>query len=151
MDNIKKYYFKKTVLLEANIEDLFRFHLDTNNVKKVNPFYINIKSLKISDNPLKKDSEINIVISVLGFEVNWELYVEECIHNKLILDTQRKGMFKYWKHYHLFEQKGTMVLMTDRIEFLPYGGAIFYPFFYFQLYLMFSDRHKKMKRIFNKK
>lgn len=130
VDNLKKYNFEKSVVLNAKIDDLFSFHLDTNNIKKVNPFYINIKSLQISDNPLKKNSEIKIVISVLGIDVQWELFVEECIENKLILDTQRKGMFKYWKHYHLFEQKDSSVLMTDRIEFIPFGGSFFYPFFY---------------------
>ncbi|KUO60761.1 hypothetical protein APF79_04570 [bacterium BRH_c32] len=151
MDNLKKYNFEKSVILNAKTDDLFSFHLDTNNIKKVNPFYINIKSLQISDNPLKKNSEIKIVISILGIDVQWELFVEECIENKLILDTRRKGMFKYWKHYHIFEQKDSSVLMTDRIEFIPIGGSIFYPFFYFQLYMMFSDRHRKMRRIFNKK
>lgn len=149
----KKYAFQKSVSINCDLDELFKFHLDTNNLPKISPSFPKATIKQISDIPLKKGSNVTVLLNFLIFKTDWEIFIKEIEPNKLIGDYQTKGIFEYWYHSHIFDQEGNRVVMTDRVEFIPplgLLGRLFIPLIKIQLKLMFNYRHKKTKAIFEK-
>ncbi len=147
----KKYIFQKSVDIKCGLEELFNFHLDTNNLPKISPSFPNASIKKISEVPLRKNSTVTVSLNFLLFRSDWEILIRELEANKLIGDLQTKGIFEYWYHSHIFDLKGNEVKMTDKVEFIPPFGVLgmcLIPLIRFQLNMMFSYRHKKTKMIF---
>lgn len=72
---------------------------------------------------------------------------------EVVTDIQVKGPFKVWEHKHIFEETNAGVKMTDNIIFSPPWGVIgllTLPLLYLQLYLMFSDRHRRTRNFFER-
>ncbi|MBN8546778.1 MAG: hypothetical protein J0L60_11675 [Ignavibacteria bacterium] len=103
----------------------------------------------MSEKPLKKGSKVSLEIDFLLFRQNWLIKISEVISGSLITDLQETGPFKFWEHNHRFSGEDGAVVMMDEIRFLPpFGifGWLALPFVYLQLYLMFSDRHRRTKK-----
>jgi ligand-binding SRPBCC domain-containing protein len=131
----KKYIFQKSVDIKCGLEELFNFHLDTNNLPKISPSFPNASIKKISEVPLRKNSTVTVSLNFLLFRSDWEILIRELEANKLIGDLQ----------------KGNEVKMTDKVEFIPPFGVLgmcLIPLIRFQLNMMFRYRHKKTKMIF---
>ncbi|MBM4175810.1 MAG: SRPBCC family protein [Ignavibacteria bacterium] len=147
------HHITKSLSLKTDVEKIFAFHLNPKNLRLILPRYPLIKIISISHSPLQKESEIKIKLNVLPFVgVNWVIVIESIIENKLIVDIQKKGPFKYWKHKHKFENlfDGTTI-MTDEIAFeIGFGiiGKILSPIIKSQIEKMFESRHNKMELLF---
>lgn len=152
MTDRKKYFsFSKSVFIEASMEELYQFHADTNNLPRISPSFPKVGLIHVSKIPLEKGDTVHVRIKALLFTIDWHIEISEAAAPVLISDLQTEGPFRYWHHYHRFESKKGGVMMTDQIEFLPpggYAGYLLLPFIFFQLWLMFSIRHKKTKRVF---
>lgn len=147
--------FEKSELIDCDLEEIFEFHCDTNNLPLISPSYIKVKIIKI-DKPIRLNSEIIVRVSQLGFlYTNWFIKVSKFEKNKIITDYQVKGPFKHWEHSHIFESVDGKVKMTDLINYeLPFG---FIGKFVNSLFLnkiienQFKFRHKKTKELFENK
>lgn len=143
--------FTKSVIIKTDINKLFEFHRDTNNLNLISPKFIKSEINYITDIPLIKGSEISLKVKMFVLYNEWIVKISECNPPYLIKDLQVKGLFKHWHHSHKFEETKQGIKMTDEIEFLPPFGFMGYlalPFIYFSLYLMFNYRHKKTKELF---
>lgn len=150
-DSKKKYELIQSVELETEIGEIFKFHLDTNNLPEISPSFPKASVKSISDVPLKQDSTVTVTLNFILFKTDWEILIEKVIENELIVDLQKKGLFEYWSHSHIFESKNGKVIMTDKVEFIPpfgFLGRLSLPFIRLQLTQMFNYRHKKTKQIF---
>jgi len=142
-----------SVLINVELEKIFNFHLDTTNISAISPPFPKVIKVEMSEKPLKKGSKVKLVIDFLLFKQSWFIDIAEVIPGSLITDLQEEGPFKFWEHNHQFTEKNGAVLMTDEIRFLPpFGifGWLALPFVYLQLYLMFSDRHRRTKKYFER-
>lgn len=69
-------------------------------------------------------------------------------------DTQLKGPYLLWKHFHVFKEMGDSTVMTDKVYYrIP--GFIFEPIIYRlfvsqKLNLIFDYREKVIREIFSK-
>ena len=147
---MKKYHFEKSVRINCDINELFDFHRDVNNLSKISPGYVKTEIVELSDNPLKLNSKIVLKVKLIILSIYWHIRISELQKPHKIVDLQEKGIFKYWMHTHQFEGTGNGVVMTDKIEFIPPIGVIGLPFVKLQLMQMFRYRHKKTKEIFEK-
>lgn len=143
--------YERIVLIDCPLEEAFKFHSDTNNLKKITPEFIKVKILKI-DLPLRLYSEIMLQIIQFGFiKTKWNIQLTDFQPFNLITDTQTKGPFKIWKHSHCFEDRGGKTLMTDKISYvLPFGiiGRIADKLFIAKMIdKQFEFRHKITKSI----
>lgn len=143
--------YERIVLIDCPLEEAFKFHSDTNNLKKITPEFIKVKILKI-DLPLRLHSEIMLQITQFGFiKTKWNIQLTDFQPFNLITDTQTKGPFKIWKHSHCFEDTGGKTLMTDKISYeLPFGiiGRIADKLFIAKMIdKQFEFRHKITKSI----
>lgn len=141
--------FRKSVTINVNKEKIFNFHLDTTNISVISPPFPKVLKVEMSEKPLKKGSKVSLEIDFLLFRQNWLIKISEVISGSLITDLQETGPFKFWEHNHRFSGEDGAVVMMDEIRFLPpFGifGWLALPFVYLQLYLMFSDRHRRTKK-----
>lgn len=146
--------FTKSVLINTEINKLFDFHTNPENLNKISPPFLKVKIKSISDIPLVKDSLIVLEVGNFGFVTEWKVQIKECQKPTLVKDLQLKGLFGFWEHSHIFEVAGDKVKMTDSIDFTPPFGFLGYflcPFIFLGLNVMFSIRHKKTKELFEMK
>jgi len=149
------FTLEKSVLIDCQIEEIFDFHCDTNNLPLISPNYIKATIIKI-DKPVRLNSEI--ILQILQYNLiktNWHIRISDFEKNKIISDLQIKGPFKFWEHSHIFELIDGKVKMTDKIKYeLPFGfiGKILNSLFFKKLiHNQFVFRHKKTKELFEKK
>jgi ligand-binding SRPBCC domain-containing protein len=148
-----KFNFEKSVIINTNLEELFNFHLDTNNITHISSPFPVIEKIEMSSNPLSTNSTVSLLLNFKIFRQNWVMKISEVKPSEIITDIQVKGPFKLWEHRHIFESTKGGVKMTDNINFLPPWGLIgllTLPLLYLQLYLMFSDRHRRTKKFFER-
>lgn len=146
------YQFQKSLSLKANLEKLFKFHLDPKNLRLISSPNMNLKLIK-SPSPIEKNSEVKLKFNIMPFvSIHWDLIIEEVVENELIIDLQTKGPFKFWRHKHIFQRlfDGTIV-MTDEIEYdLKWGflGKLLNPLIKWRLNQIFKMRHKIIESLF---
>jgi len=80
----------------------------------------------------------------------WEVKIEKLDKPNILVDVAIKSPFKFWKHQHIFTQKGSMCELKDIIEYeMPFGifGKIVEPLITLDIKNMFQYRHEETKRL----
>ncbi len=141
--------FEKSTLIKCSVEELFDFHLDTNNLKQITPPNIKVKLLTENFSP--KEGAILKVRSTKNFiPLNWVVKIDKLQRPNKLVDVALKSPFKYWEHQHLFIQHEKFTELKDIVKYeLPFGlvGEFVEPFIYNDLTNMFDYRHKVTKQI----
>lgn len=141
--------FTKETYINTTVEELFAFHMDTNNLLKITPS--NIKTTLFSKNIQPKEGAVISLKTTKNFlSFFWLIRIKKIQFPNLFIDEALKSPFKYWEHQHIFEQRGNKVLLKDVVRYeLPFGfiGRIFNSFIESDLEKMFIFRHKITKDI----
>ncbi|MFP4333031.1 MAG: SRPBCC family protein [Campylobacterales bacterium] len=144
--------FNKCSIIKCNIDELFAFHTDTNNISKISPPNTKVEILEL-DPPLKEGDIVKLKATKWLIPQLWEVQVSTLKPPSLLVDTALKSPFKKWEHKHEFKEVEDGVQMCDIIEYeLPFGilGASLSNPVYKDLKHMFEYRHTKTKEIFEK-
>lgn len=137
--------YEKTSLIKCNIDDLFNFHLDLNNLKKITPK--NTKVTLLDEIFTPKEGDVLRLHTVKNFiPIVWEVKIAKVMLPNLLVDIALRSPFKSWKHSHIFIDLGDgFCELKDRVEYkLPFGilGGCLNFLVENQLESMFSYRHK---------
>ena len=109
-------FFEKTCLINCDIEKLFAFHLDTNNLKVITPLDTKVELLNKDFIP--HEGGIVKIKSVKNFiPTTWEVKIEKLDSPNILIDIAIKSPFKYWKHSHIFTKKGSRCELKDIVEY----------------------------------
>ncbi len=145
--------FEKISTINCKIEDLFNFHLDMKNLENITP--PNTKVDLVNKDFVPHEGGILKIKTVKNFiPTTWEVKIDKIQEPNLLVDIALKSPFKYWKHSHVFTQKGNICELKDVVEYeLPFGaiGNFFDFFIQKELRDMFDYRHKVTKEILNYK
>ena len=143
--------FEKISTINCSIEDLFEFHLDMRNLENITP--PDTKVDLINKNFVPHEGGVLKIKTVKSFiPTTWEVKIAKIQKPNLLVDIALKSPFKYWKHSHVFTQKGNICELKDVVEYeLPFGkiGNLFDFFIQNELKKMFDYRHKITKEILN--
>lgn len=142
--------YEKTSLIACDIEALFDFHIDFNNLKAITPK--DTKVTLIGEIFTPKKGDILRLKTVKNFiPTTWEVEIREVQKPNLLLDVGLKSPFKHWVHSHIFTQRENgMCELKDIVEYeLPFGiiGEAFDFFVRKEFAEMFSYRHEVTKNI----
>ncbi|AXH15322.1 SRPBCC family protein [Malaciobacter mytili] len=141
--------FTKETYINTTLEELFAFHMDTNNLLKITPS--NIKATLLTKNIQPKEGQVISLKTTKNFlSFLWIIRIKKIEYPKLFIDEALKSPFKFWEHQHIFEKRGNKVLLKDVVRYeLPFGfiGRIFSSFIQSDLEKMFDFRHKVTKNI----
>jgi len=142
----------KKTLIKCTQEELFNFHLDSNNITKITPK--NTKVELLSDDTQTYEGKIVKIKTVKFFiPTYWEVKIEKLEKPNILIDIALKSPFKYWKHQHVFTNQGDFCELKDIIEYkLPFGvfGKLVNPFLRNDITSMFEYRHEQTKKILEK-
>ena len=141
--------FEKKSLISCTIDELFEFHLDSNNIKKITPNDTKVEI--ISKNFVPTEGEVlEIKTTKFCIPTFWAVEISLIKKPTMLVDTAVHSPFEFWRHSHIFTQKGNLCELKDVIEYeLPFGilGNIFASFIERELENMFLYRHKQTKII----
>lgn len=141
--------FEKISYIDCKIEDLFDFHLDVNNLKKITPSDTKVELL--SKDFIPEEGKVLKIKTKKSFITTiWEVKIDKLDRPNILVDIAVKSPFSYWKHSHVFIKKDGHCQLIDEVIFeLPLGiiGGIFNFIVINQLQEMFDFRHKITKSI----
>ncbi|WP_421716990.1 SRPBCC family protein [Arcobacter arenosus] len=144
-------YEKTSLIKNCTLEELYEFHLDSNNLVKITPPDMNVTML--NDSFEAKEDEILRLKTEKKFmpiPIYWEVKILKNQKPNLLVDFAMKSPFRYWKHSHIFTKRGNSVELKDEVLYvLPFGkiGKLFNFFVERELEKMFNYRHKVTKEI----
>ncbi|MEA3352984.1 MAG: SRPBCC family protein [Campylobacterota bacterium] len=139
----------KTSLINCTLEELFEFHLDSENITKITPKDTKVELLN-EDTTTYEGKIVKIKTVKFFIPTYWEVKIKKLQKPDILVDVAVKSPFKYWKHQHIFTKKDNVCELKDIIEYkLPFGilGKIVEPFIEADIRNMFDYRHKKTKDI----
>ncbi len=133
--------------INCDLNKLFEFHLDSNNIKVITPKNISVELL--NDDTRTFEGKIVKLNTKRAFvNIYWEVEIKKIEEPNLLHDIAIKSPFKYWSHKHIFYKDGDFSVLKDVIDFeLPFGiiGKIFQNLIKKDIEDMFEYRHLKTK------
>ncbi len=148
--------FIRSTVIRASVQALYDFHLDTNNVRLVQPPGFAVEKVEMPAT-IEAGSEIRLTVRVLGLvRQKWLVQWAEVSPPQgtplrgYLIDTLLEGPFPAFAQEHLFVQEGEGARLTDRVTFLPpFGplGWLLLPLIYGQLHFMFAWRHRRTREL----
>lgn len=148
-----KHYFKQEQVIEASLDEVWKFFADARNLKELTPATMHLKVIS-SLNPfmIYKGMIIAYYVSPLfRIPMYWETEIIAVNKHQSFVDIQKKGPFKTWIHQHTFSVVENGILMIDEVEYeMPLGkiGDMFHSLVFSQLKTLFNYRQNKIKSRF---
>ncbi|WP_024953555.1 SRPBCC family protein [Sulfurospirillum arcachonense] len=145
--------FEKSVAINCSVEELFNFHLDTNNLKHITPPDTKVELLT-PNLDIKEGAVLKLKTTKHFISTIWEIQIQKLISPSLLIDVSLKSPFTYWEHSHIFEKREEGCLMRDVVNYtLPFGfiGNSFDFLIQKELKNMFEFRHNVTKTMLEEK
>jgi hypothetical protein len=144
-----KRYEKKS-RIKCDIDKLFDFHLDLNNLKTITPK--DTKVTLLNEMFVPKEGDVLRLHTVKNFiPIVWEVKIDELVYPTLLVDVALKSPFSFWKHSHIFTDVGDGYCeLKDVVEYKPpFGvlGNLFNFVIAYELKKMFNYRHEITKKL----
>jgi ligand-binding SRPBCC domain-containing protein len=116
--------FSRSSLIPATPEELFDFHQDPHNLRRISPPGLHILEIR-ADHAASPGEEFTVAVQQGPLTLRWTGRWETVYSPRLLVDSGVRCPFAFWKHHHIFEPRPEGSLLTDRVEFrLPWllGG-----------------------------
>jgi ligand-binding SRPBCC domain-containing protein len=143
----------KSTFINCTVEELFNFHLDTNNIKLITPKHTKVELIDYEEKTYE-GKVVKLKTTRAFVPINWIVKIEKYQYPNLMVDVAIKSPFAFWEHQHIFTQKGNMCELKDLIKYKPpFGifGKIIAPLLKKDIENMFEYRHKQTKLFLEKK
>jgi len=143
----------KSTFINCTLEELFNFHLDTNNIKLITPKHTKVELIDYEEKTYE-GKIIKLQTTRAFVPIHWIVKIEKYQYPNLMVDVAVKSPFAFWEHQHIFTQKGNMCELKDAIRYeLPFGifGKIIAPLIKKDIHNMLDYRHKQTKLLLEKK
>lgn len=145
---------EKKLKLKISLKEAWDFFSNPRNLPKITPPELNFKISPDTPDKVYQGIILHYTVSPIAkIPLNWTTEITHLVENKLFVDEQRFGPYKFWHHQHLFEEDGNEVLMTDIIHYkIPFEFLV--PFMN-NLYVgkklkdIFDFREKTLTKLFN--
>jgi len=149
------YRLEKSINLPITIEECWKFFSSPENLKIITPDYMGFNIIDIEETEMYSGQIIKYnVTPLLGIDIRWVTEISHVKKNKLFVDEQRFGPYKFWHHKHKFEIIDGGVKVIDILDYaVPFGflGRFFHPFLVQpKLEEIFNYREMKLVEIFGK-
>ena len=136
--------FTRSTLVPATPEELFRFHENPHNLRRIAPPGLRILEIDARETA-QPGERFTIAVRPGPLTLRWTGCWETVNPPTLLIDTGIRCPFALWRHHHIFEPHPDGAILTDRVEFrLPwYRGGPFGDLVCRHLVFprMFADRH----------
>jgi len=147
------YRLKKSQKLPITIDEAWAFFSNPVNLKTITPDYMGFNIVNPEKSKMYSGQIIKYKVSPLfNIKMNWVTEISHVKENKLFVDEQRFGPYKFWHHKHIFEEINNGIEAIDVLDYVvPFGfiGQIFHPYLVQpKLEEIFDYRKNKLEEIF---
>ena len=98
------HILEQTSLIDCTVEELFNFHLDTNNIKLITPKHTKVELLNYEDKTYE-GKLVKLKTTRAFIPIYWIVKIDKLQYPNLLVDVALKSPFAYWEHSHIFTQK----------------------------------------------
>lgn len=155
---MKLHKLERIQIINSDIKTVWKFFSRPENLNEITPPDMNFEILtKNLPDEIYPGLIIEYKVSPFkGFKSHWVTEIKHVIQEKLFVDEQLFGPYKFWHHLHLFEElEPNKIRMTDRVYyFLPFGmiGEIVHLILIRErLNEIFDYRYQTIEKLFNTK
>jgi ligand-binding SRPBCC domain-containing protein len=138
--------FVQSVLIDAPVEDVFRFHEREDALALLTPPFPPVRVISRTGG-IQTGARVELRVGVFRWVALHTAYEKD----RLFVDEQIQGPFAKWVHRHEFEAVGASTRLTDRIAWELPGGALVNLLLGWTATLglrnMFAHRHRVTKKI----
>lgn len=111
-----KSFFLRESVFDVDVKTLFSWHEQNGIIKRLTPCWETVYFLS-QTGPISLNPEVFLKVKIGPFFIDYIAKHIEYEQNKLFVDIQKKGPFKYYKHSHIFEDMGDISKLSDYIEY----------------------------------
>ena len=139
--------FRAQTKIPGNIEDVFKFFSDAQNLELITPPELSFKITSPIPIKMETGALIEYKIRLFGFSFQWKSIISKWEQNRQFIDEQLKGPYSKWVHTHTFEKNEGIIIINDivnyRLPFAPFGEIVL-PLVKMQLKRIFDYRSKRI-------
>ena len=121
---MKLYTLKYKQIIDSNIDDVFLFFSNPENLSNITPKRLKFKILTPFPIKMKEGQLIDYTIKILGKTIHWRTMITEYVPNIRFVDQQIKGPYLVWHHTHEFKTINNKVQMIDTVKYVIPMGII---------------------------
>ena len=118
------FRFRSSILLRHPREQVFEFFSRAENLELLTPAWLHFKILTPTPIEMGLGTRISYRIRIRGFPVRWDSEITEWDPPRLFEDTQARGPYRKWVHWHVFEETPEGTLAYDEVSYRVPGGAL---------------------------
>jgi ligand-binding SRPBCC domain-containing protein len=151
------YTLERVQFINSDLQTVWRFFSDPKNLNEITPPDMNFEILtKNLPDEIYPGLIIEYKVSPFrGLNTTWVTEIKHLIPNKLFVDEQLFGPYKFWHHLHYFEDMGNnKIKMIDkiyyRLPFLLVGDLLHKFLIKNRLNEIFDYRYNKINELFNR-
>ena len=116
-------------MIPASLSETWAYFSDPHNLAFITPPKLAFKvTSDVADEMYEGMILTARVAPFLGIGLTWVTEITRVVPQKMFIDEQRLGPFKFWHHEHFFEERDSGVLMRDvvhyAVPFWPLGEIV---------------------------
>lgn len=109
----------------ADLETVFGFFAEPNNLERLTPGFLQFRTQRLPETPLRTASLIDYRLQLHGVPVWWRTRIEDWSPPLRFIDVQVRGPFRRWRHLHEFSAVGGETLVTDTVLYDVYCRRLY--------------------------
>ncbi len=155
---MKVYSLKTNQVLPVSLKEAWDFFSNPMNLQEITPDSLSFRVTSELPPKMYQGMVVTYKVKPLpGIPLTWVTEITTVDKNKMFIDEQRFGPYKFWHHQHIFSETDEGVNMQDIVHYaLPFGflGTIAHSVFVKkQLDDIFDYRYRYLEKKFpqNKK
>lgn len=121
---MKIFEFHCDQLLATDIEEIFAFFCDAQNLESITPPWLKFEVLTPAPIELGEGALIDYRLRVRGIPLRWQSKITHWDPPHSFVDEQLRGPYRLWIHTHTFEERDGGVLAGDHVKYAVPGGAL---------------------------
>jgi len=120
---MKLYTLERSQVIRASLADVWQFFSDPHNLAKLTPRWLNLVVPANTPREVHPGMIITYRIrAVAGIPSTWVTEITQVLNNRLFVDEQRFGPYRFWHHQHHFRETEEGIEVRDLVHYsLPFG------------------------------
>lgn len=139
------YLLRSALRLHRPRPEVFSFFSDAANLETITPPSLRFRILTTLPIEMAPGTLIDYRLRIRRVPVRWRSEITAWDPPRRFVDEQRRGPYRWWRHEHLFFERGGETLILDRVRYCVRGGRIVHDMFVApELTAIFAFRRSKL-------
>ncbi len=110
--------------LPADPDDVFGFFADAANLERLVPPWMKFRISTPQPISMGNGTRIGYRLKIHGIPLKWTSEIHDWDPPRQFSDIKLGGPYRYWHHHHRFEPINGGTLVTDEVDYAPWGGHL---------------------------